>query len=118
MAIADSVYSEGNNSHYVISDVTDNGKTLPLTEVTSTNRLLMEGTTDNDLAREINTRLHRVEKMMEDYKPQVIEQHRNVRILKLQWMGIALVLDRFFFFVYLITLSVTLVILFPWPTYN
>ena len=67
------------------------------------------------MAREINSRLQRVKKLVENCKPHAIDESKNFKVLKLQWMGIPLVLDRFFFFLYLITLLTTLLILFPRP---
>ena len=40
-------------------------------------------------------------------------ENKNIAILKLQWMSIALVLDRLFFLIYLITLTISWIILFP-----
>jgi len=42
---------------------------------------------------------------------------KKLSILKAQWMSIALVFDRLFFFVYLITIATTFYIMFPRPSY-
>ena len=74
----------------------------------------MQQDNNNMMAREINSRLQRVKKLVKNCKPHAIDESKNFKVLKLQWMGIPLVLDRFFF-LYLITLLTTLLILFPRP---
>ena len=94
----EAAYSEADTaSHFALSEITvDNSKGLPA-DTTSSNRLLDEMQQDNNnmMAREINSRLQRVEKLVENCKPHVIDESKNFKVLKLQWMGIALVLDRF-----------------------
>ena len=64
---------------------------------------------------DINIRLQHMESLIKDQAIVPKKQNNSIKILKLQWMAIALVMDRLFFCMYFITLIVSLLVLFPRP---
>ncbi len=74
-------------------------------------------TTENLLSA--NERLRQIEDtLMKAGDPAAMEKDCDVRILRIQWRNIALVMDRLFFVLYFFTLVITLAVLFPRPQHT
>ena len=54
-----------------------------------------------------------VAEMAENEDP---ERGRDLRILRIKWRNVSMVMDRMFFVLYLVVIIITMLILFPYPT--
>ena len=84
--------------------------------------LLTQNVTENSTNRNeananIETRLRKMEDAVSKVtSPGTEERDYDVRMLRIQWRNIAIVMDRCFFVLYAITIVITTCILFPRPT--
>ena len=75
---------------------------------------------DNRTENSIETRLRKMEALVSKVKistptPETEERDYDVRILRIQWRNVAIVMDRCFFAFYALTIIITTSIIFPKP---
>ena len=84
----------------------------------NTSDRLSPNANDNRSENTIETRLRKMEALVSKVKistPGSEERDYDVRILRIQWRNIAIVMDRCFFALYALTIIITTSIIFPKP---